>query len=942
MDADTWARCSGWLDQALDMAPEVRAAWLAELSPADQAVMRRLLARLPQVSGAGLGAEPGPAALDATGFQALVSLALTDPAPSDLAPGTRLGPWALQQQIGEGGMGQVWLARRDDGLYDGVAAIKLVRSGLQQPELLARFARERRLLSRLDHPGIARLLDAGVAPPGEAGAAGQAYLVLEHVSGTELLTYARTACPTVAQRVHLLRQVAQAVAHAHSQLVVHRDLKPANILVQADGTARLLDFGIAGLLDELEDAPGEPADTATALTRLYGRGLTLDYAAPEQITGEPCSAATDTYALGVMLFELLTGERPFQAAQPHNRRALEHAMLHTAPRRLLASLRQPLVAGAQDGSRPVDVQARADRDLEAIIAKALQGLPAERYRSADALIEDLNAWLSSRPVSARRHDRRQRLGLWLRRNRLSAVLVSLTMLALMGGTGVAAWQAGLARQQARLAQASNDFLQGLFEGADPEHTRGDQLSARELLDTGARRLAQDTAAEPALRAQLGQILGRTYLSLGRPELAEPVWRDTLAAVLASQAPGSADAALARLGLADAQRQQERFADASSNYEQALAQLPDSGTAADAERRILAQMNWVQCLAKQGQFERATALMTAAETDAIARLGKQSWAYVETQNSFVVVASMQGYPQEAVKRLVPLLPLLAQPPVGHAKDAAIIQLNLATYQLRNGTADEAEASLARARSQLVALLGADANESLIATWQHGSALKRQGRYADCQQAFEATYAGRVKTSGAQHPLTIDAAVQSAVCAAYGGQQADRDRWTAIALAGLPADDAPAQRTVARSMITLAGLLHGTPRSAQADDLGRRAGRLLQALNLGDSDEWVLLAAYAALAPELSGRPAEALSTMERLTPAAARERTQGHASLNAIRAQLLARAGQCEAAQATRQRAEDGAARNFGTAHVLRLRLASQPFTCPDSSSNPGPLAFGLL
>ena len=421
IDRDRWQALSALLDQALALEAPERAAWLAALRVRDPGLAAELQPLLPPDEGPDTESDDQPAStmpgLDRFGAALTAALAPELPPPGAPQPGQRLGSWLLVKKIGEGGMGQVWLASRDDGLYQAQAAIKLLRSDLHASGLAGRFARERAALARLNHPAVARLLDAGVA----TGAGGdQAYLVLEYVPGRTLGEHARQHCPLLAQRVQLLLRIAQAVEHAHAQLIVHRDLKPSNVIVTPEGDPKLLDFGIAGLLDDGESGDGE-------LTRQTGRGLTLGYAAPEQILGAPIGTAADVFSLGVMLYELISGELPF-APRGTQRLAAERAVLHDEPRRLhtlLGRREEPPPADPMDGGsddndndndsadpgpgRPQDA-VRARGDLEAIAAKALRKKPQERYASVGALIDDLQRWLTHRPVSARRDDWRHRTG----------------------------------------------------------------------------------------------------------------------------------------------------------------------------------------------------------------------------------------------------------------------------------------------------------------------------------------------------------------------------------------------------------------------------------------------------------------------------------------------------------------------------------------------------
>lgn len=462
-------------------------------------------------------------------------------------------------------MGQVWLARRSDGLYEARAAIKLLRDDLAAAAgggpfgtsgLAGRFARERAVLARLNHPLIGRLLDAGVA-------GNQAYLVLEYVDGSTLAEHARTHCHTVAQRVRLLVQIAEAVDYAHAQLIVHRDLKPSNVLVDRDGRPKLLDFGIAGLIDD-----GQPVDTD--LTRQTGRGLTLAYAAPEQILGSPIGVAADVFSLGVMLFELLSGELPF-APRHTPRLAIERAVLHDEPRRLgsLAGRRpgslwrrwvsrpgiddtptttahssvSPPAAGAEADAaapgdlaphedpaspgRPADIE-RVRGDLEAVVAKALRKDPAQRYVSVRALLDDLNAWLGHRPVSVRRDDWRRRSGLWLRRNALVAGSAVGVMASLAAGLAAATWQWQRAETSAWQANQVTSYLTDLLASADPALHGGQWPSVLQLLEESRKTLPQAFADDPDTRLRLLEVMADTHRRLNRFDASIPMYDEVVA------------------------------------------------------------------------------------------------------------------------------------------------------------------------------------------------------------------------------------------------------------------------------------------------------------------------------------------------------------------------------------------------------------------------------
>ena len=547
MDRELWQRLSGRLDEALALGEAERSAYLQQLARTDVALAAPLQ-RLLVAPAAGM--EP---LLER--FEQQLAVALTAPVPGDGAPlpadpdelvpalhhsGQRLGAWALIEKIGEGGMGEVWRARRADGLYEAEAALKLLRRDLLDggAGLDARFARERAVLARLEHPSIARLLDAGQDE-------GQAFLVLELVRGRQLSQHVREAVPTVAGRVRLLLAVARAVDHAHARLVVHRDLKPGNVVVNEQGEPKLLDFGIAGLIDpEHGPAPG-----AGELTRVAGRRVTVAYAAPEQLTGGAIGTATDVFSLGVMLYELLGGERPF-GGRERSRVAVEHALLHetAAPLRTLQRRARRDGGGPapDDGPGcPVDAE-RALGDLEAVAAKALRKDPAERYGSVRELIADLERWLTHRPVSVRREQWRHNTRLWLRRHALAAGAGAGVLLALSGGLAAATWQWQRAQDAARQSDRVTQYLADLLASSSPERHGGQWPTVLQLLETSVQELPERLRDDPATEQRLMDVIADTYTRLSRFDRALPLLEQRVQRSLTEHGPDAPETLQAQL------------------------------------------------------------------------------------------------------------------------------------------------------------------------------------------------------------------------------------------------------------------------------------------------------------------------------------------------------------------------------------------------------------
>ncbi|MCV2358197.1 protein kinase [Paucibacter sp. TC2R-5] len=465
IDKSRWPLLSPLLDELLDLPPEQRPARLQTLEAQDQelaADLRELLWRQDAMDAANYLATPALQTMETQQQQAKASN----------SAGQQLGAYTLEREIGQGGMGTVWLARRTDGRFDGLAAIKFLKAGLLGRGDAGRFAREGQILARLAHPHIARLLDAGITESGE-----QPYLVLEYVDGLPLDQYCDSQALTARARVALFQDVLAAVAHAHTRLILHRDLKPSNILVTAAGEVKLLDFGIAKLLHE----EGATEAAATELTRQAGRAYTPRYAAPEQVQGFDVSTATDVYALGVLLYLLLCGQHPTTPGEEEHTTPLERmrTLVEVAPRKLSDQV-------------PDKAQARELRgDLDTIVAKALKKLPAERYTNAAELAEDLRRWLSDEPIASRPDSRAYVLSKFIRRHRVAVAAGTAGVLALAALTTLSvaqAWRAERAEKLALQRSAEADDLLGYMLGEFADKLR--PLGRMELLnDVGAKALA---------------------------------------------------------------------------------------------------------------------------------------------------------------------------------------------------------------------------------------------------------------------------------------------------------------------------------------------------------------------------------------------------------------------------------------------------------------------
>ena len=649
------------------------------------------------------------------------------PPERDALVGQRAGAYRIEARIGAGGMGAVYRASRADGLFERTVALKVTRPGLA-PALASRFRRERRLLAALDDPAIARLLDAGQL------ADGRPWIAMEYVEGEPLTAAADRLELGVEDRLRLFVRVCEAVGHAHRALVVHRDLKPSNILVTGDPGARaepgpepgaldprikLLDFGIAALLDGGDDAQSA------------GRLLTPAYAAPEQAARGPITTATDVYALGVLLHELLVGRRPSRPADGAGPEAPSAALARTPE----------AAAGALAAARATSaghLRRRLRGDLDAVVARALQARPEDRYGSADALARDVARHLDGRPVDAHAGGVGYRAGRFVRRHRVGVAAAALALAAVLGGAAVAVWQAAVAARERDRAVATTALFLDALGDVDPERAGARALSAEDLLDRTAERLRTGLRRDPQTRAAAEAAIGKVYGSLGVFDRAERLQRDALA--LRERALGRThpDVLQSRADLAMLLTRDSRYDEAASLLVPALR---------DGERRLgpahpaVASVRHAMGinLTNEGRFAEAEPLLRRALADRAAVLGPADPAVAQSYAALGALTRRQGRLAEAereYRRAAARYRALYG--TGHVRYGHV--LNQLGVVLKNGgDYGGAEPYYRDALAIFRRAYGEQHPETALALGNLGLLLKDRGRLADSPSRAAALYA-----------------------------------------------------------------------------------------------------------------------------------------------------------------------------------------------------------
>jgi len=555
VSATRWNRVKELFHAASERPPGEREAFLDAACAGDRALsdeVRSLLASDP--TGRSV---VGDAVRDVAGAVA-----------AGIRSGAAIGPYRILREIGRGGMGAVFLAERADGQFHQQVALKLIKRGMDSDQIVARFRRERQILAGLQHPNIARLLDGGVTDDG------QPYFAMEHVEGEPIDDYCDARRLPVDERLALFLEVCGAVSHAHAGLVVHRDLKPDNILVTVGGQVRLLDFGIAKMVTDEGDL--------TELTQAGHHVMTPAYASPEQVRGEAVGTATDVYSLGVILYELLAGLPPYDLPSA-SLAEVARVVCGVEPERPSVRLARATgesaaTTGEQVGrARSLDprrLRKRLTGDLDVICLKAIRKEPHERYASVEALTEDVRRHLTGQPVLARAPTFGYRLRKGVRRHRVAfaaAAGVVLTIAAVVTYyTMRLADERDLARLEAAKAGEVAAFLRGLFEVSDPSQSLGETVTARELLDQGARRVQDGLRDQPAVQGTMLRTIGEVYADLGLKEEARALLERAVELDLSVYGIEHEETALSQAALATVQQDLGDGVGAGPLFEQALA------------------------------------------------------------------------------------------------------------------------------------------------------------------------------------------------------------------------------------------------------------------------------------------------------------------------------------------------------------------------------------
>jgi serine/threonine protein kinase/tetratricopeptide (TPR) repeat protein len=667
--------------------------------------------------------------------------------------GEPIGPYRIVRTLGQGGMGEVVLAERNDQQFRQQVAIKLVKRGVLSRNVQGRLKVERQILATLDHPNIARLLDGGATTDGTP------YIVMEYIEGEAIDVYCDARRLSVEARLKLFRTVCSAVHSAHQNLIVHRDLKPSNILVTHDGIPKLLDFGIAKVLDDRKMMH------TMAVTQMDVRVMTPEHASPEQIRGEPVTTASDIYTLGVLLYELLAGHKPY-SIKSSRLSEIENAICEQEPLPLNTAL--PYRGESADTATLAICEARSTTvarlrrelsgDLANIVMTALRKEPERRYSSAEQFSADIERYLTDMPVAACKDSWPYRANKFVRRHRLAVSFSALTIVGLATFAIVTTIQSHrIASEQARAAQVSS-FLIDMFQQADPTHSRGREVTVREMLDIGSRRIATQLAEQPDTRAHLQATVGKVYADLGLYDDAEFLLRESIAARTKLYGPRNPETAVSMQSLGDVLVRKKELVHAEPLLEDALAinrnAFGDHSVNLTASLRSLGDLRL-----EQQQPEAAEQLLreslrilaaSAMKANVVEKLAIDAET-AATLNRLAIVLRQKG-DYSAAEATYRRALTIAEKSLGRDHPTvAFITHNLAVVIERQGRLTEAQPLFKEAIELHRKVFGVEHPETLVAMANYGAFLHRVGEVEAAERILREVLTLRRKVFGDRHSL-----------------------------------------------------------------------------------------------------------------------------------------------------------------------------------------------
>jgi len=824
-EPDRWQRLEALFFEALDLAPPARASFLDQACGGDAELRLEVQSLLnsSEITLADLRRPVEEAAHEIVQDHV----------------GQRIGPYEVVRLLGEGGMGQVYLARRADQQFQRQVAIKLMHAGSgRRSELLRRFRAERQILANLDHPNIARLLDGGITPEGSP------YLVMEYIDGLAIDEYCRRYPFSTSERLQVFRTVCAAVEYAHRNLVVHRDIKPGNILVTEEGVPKLLDFGIAKLLDP------EKYDRTLTSTAVAQRLMTPEYASPEQVRGEPVTTATDVYALGVLLYELLTGRPPFrlETASP-----LEVA-------RVICE-QEPVRPSTASRSNPSlsPLETRELRgDLDNIILTAIRKEPERRYPSVAQLSEDVRRHLRGYPVEAADRVWRYRAGKFVRRHKAAIALAALMALALAGFAIGMALLARRTSQERLTAQREAEFLAGIFQAATPGQTRGREVTARELLEAAGKRIDRDLAGDPQVQAAMLDNMGRAYDALGLYSEAQPLMERAYGLRTRTLGDKSLDLAATADGLATTLRLEDQYQRAEPLFRQALG-IRRKALGAHSELVAESLTNLGECLYlenKDAEAERLlrTALAMARDSDTALESA--------TRNYLALELFRQGQYREATQLLQEAVEIDRRTDGADSPSYANSLHNLAGAFMREGDLIDAAAMERQDLALRRRLLGNDHPDLGYTLNNLGWILIEEGDWTEAEPFLRENVSLTRQHFGDQDPRMVAPLDNWARLLQAKGDYAGAERFFRQALELLEKASGSENWNVAQVLANLSGLQFDRGDYPGAERYARQSLEMRRKLGGDEHPDVAASLIDLALARSFQGDPASAEPLLER--------------------------------------------------------------------------------